>query len=368
MPALLVISSRFFVVTPSAIEASNPERPLSFDALRTNGRKTPVAFDWRHCSAVRSSIGALFALIAGHIEPAKAQTYPEKPVRLVTAAAGAGGDFVARIVAAGLTEIWGQPVVIDNRGGSAVIPIELVAKAPPDGYTLLGFGTTLWHLPLMQTVSYDPVKDFAPITLVATTPMIVVVHPSLPARSIKELIALAKSKPGQLNYSSGISGSTTHLPAEMFKSMAGVDIVRVSYKGGAPALTALLGGETQLMFGNASGVGPHIKAGKLRALAVTSAQRSALFPDLPTVAASGLPGYEAASQQCMFVPAATPVLLVKRLNQDLVRVLNRTEVKERFLRSGSEVVANSPEELAAVIKADMVVMGKVIKQAGIRAN
>jgi tripartite-type tricarboxylate transporter receptor subunit TctC len=312
--------------------------------------------------------GLPIALFSAGFSTAVAQSYPDKPVRVVTAAAGAGGDFVSRIVAAGLTELWGQQVLIDNRGGSAVIPIEVVAKAPPDGYTLLGFGTALWHLPLMQSVSYDPIKDFAPITAVAKTPMIVVVHPSLPVRSIKELIALAKAKPGQLNYSSGIAGSTTHLPAELFKAMAGVNIVRVSYKGGAPALTALLGGETQVMFANAGGVGPHIKAGKVRALAVTSAQRSALFPELPTVAAAGLPGYEASSLQCIFAPAATPLPLISRLSQDVAKVLSKADVKERFLRSGSEVVASTPEELAAAIKADMASMGKVVKQAGIRAD
>jgi tripartite-type tricarboxylate transporter receptor subunit TctC len=297
-----------------------------------------------------------------------AQAYPAKPVRIVTAAAGAGGDFVSRIVAAGLTEIWGQQVLVDNRGGSAVIPIEVVAKAPPDGYTLLGFGTALWHLPLMQSVSYDPIRDFAPITLVAATPMILVVHPSLPVKSVKELIALAKKRPGQLNYSSGISGSTTHLPAEMFKAMAGVDIVRVTYKGGAPALNAILGGETQVMFANSGGVGPYIQGGRVRPLAVTTAQRSALFPDLPTIAASGLPGYEAASYQCIFAPAATPAAIVTQLNRDLIRVLNKPEVKERFFRAGSEIVGNSPDELAKAIKADMLVMGKIIKQAGIRAD
>src|SRR5262245_23931865 len=310
----------------------------------------------------------LAALILALATGAAAQSYPSKPVRLVTAAAGAGGDFISRMVAPGLTELWGQPVTVDNRGGSAVIPIEVVAKAPPDGYTLLSFGTALWHLPLMQSVTYDPVRDFAPITLVTTTPMILVVHPSLPVKSTRDFIALARKRPGQLNYSSGISGSTTHLPAELFKAMAKVDIVRVTYKGGAPALTALLGGETQVMFANAAGVGPHITAGRVRALAVTSAQRSALFPDLPTIAASGLPGYEASSMQCIFVPAATPAALVTRLNQDLVKVLNRPDVKERFLRSGSEVVANSPDELAAAIKADMTAMGKIIRQAGIRAD
>ena len=220
----------------------------------------------------------------------------------------------------------------------------------------------------MQSVSYDPLRDFAPITLATTTPMILVVHPSLPVKSVKELVALARRKPGELNYSSGIAGSTTHLPAELFKAMARVDIVRVTYKGGAPALTALLGGETQVMFANSGGVGPYIQAGKVRALAVTTAQRTALFPDLPTIAAAGLPGYEAASYQCIFAPAATPPALVDRLNRDLAKVLQRPEAKERFLRAGSEVVANSPGEVAAAIKADMIAMGKVIKQAGIRAD
>ena len=309
----------------------------------------------------------LLALIMMHIDAA-AQSYPNKPVRLVTAAAGAGSDLVSRVLATGLTELWGQPVVIDNRGGSAVIPVELVAKAPPDGYTLLAFGTTLWHLPLMQSVPYDPIKDLAPITLVERTPMIVVVHPSLPVKSIQELVALAKKIPGQLNYASGISGATTHLFPELFKSMAGVDIVRVTYKGGAPAIIALLGGETQLMFANASGARPHVGAGRLRALAVTSAQRSAVFPDLPTVAASGLPGYEASSAQCLFAPAATPVALIQRLNRDAVSILERPQVKERFLQGGSEVAASTAGELAAYIKADMVKMGKIIKEAGIRAN
>lgn len=177
----------------------------------------------------------LALVVVAQANMASPQGYPSKPVRLVTAAAGAGGDFVSRIVAIGPSELWEQSVIIDNRGGSAVIPIELVAKAPPDGYTLLGFGTALWHLPLMQSVAYDPIKDFAPITMVTNTPMILVVHPSVPVKSTEELIALARKRPAQLNYSSGISGSTTHLPAELFKFMAGIDIVRVSYKGGAPA-------------------------------------------------------------------------------------------------------------------------------------
>ncbi|MEK7877069.1 MAG: tripartite tricarboxylate transporter substrate-binding protein, partial [Pseudomonadota bacterium] len=265
-------------------------------------------------------------------------------------------------------ESWGQQVIVENRGGSGVIPIEIVAKALPDGYTLLVFGTTLWLLPLIQKVSYNPVSDFSPITLAAITPLLLVVHPSLPVKSITELIAWAKAKPGELNYASGISGSATHLPAELFKAMAGVNIVRVAYKGGGPALTALIGGEAQVMFATSSGAAPHVNSGRLRALAVTSAQPSRLFPDLPTVAAAGLPGYDAASIMCIFAPARTPAALINRLNQEIVRVLNKPDVKERFIKAGSEVVAGSPAQLAATMKSDMATMGKVIKDAGIRAQ
>jgi len=298
---------------------------------------------------------------------ASSQNYPSKSVRLVTAEVGAAGDLVARSIAPGLSERFSQPVVVENRGGSGVIPIQTVAKSQPDGYTLLVFGTALWLLPFIQDVSYS-VRDLAPVTLAVTTPLLLVVHPSLPVKSVKELIALAKARPGTLNYASGIAGSATHLPAELFKSMAGVDIVRVAYKGGGPALTAILGGEAQVMFATSSGAGPHVGSGRLRALAVTSAQPSALFPGLPTVAASGLPGYDAASIMCVFAPARTPPALIGRLNQEITRVLNKPEVKERFVRAGSEVVASSPGELAAAIKADMARMGKVIKAAGIRAE
>ncbi len=307
-------------------------------------------------------------LLAAGAGVASGQDYPNKPVRMVTAAPGAAGDFVARVVALGLTDSWGQQVIVENRGGSGVIPIEIVAKALPDGYTLLVFGSTLWLLPFIQKVSYNPVGDFSPITLAAVTPLLLVVPPSLPVKSITELIALAKSKPGELNYASGISGSATHLPAELFKAMAGVNIVRVAYKGGAPAISALIGGEVQVMFATASGAGPHVNSGRLRALAVTSAQPSALFPGLPTVAASGLPGYDAASIMCIFAPAKTPAALVGRLNREIVRVLNKADVKERFIKAGSEVVASSPGQLAASMKSDMATMGKVIKDAGIRAQ
>lgn len=320
----------------------------------------------RRIASALTLLAALIAAAPGG--EARAQAFPDKPVRLVTAAAGAAGDFVSRMIAPGLTERWGQSVLVDNRGGSAVIPIEAVAKASPDGYTLLVFGSALWHLPFLQSVSYSPSGDFAAVTLAATTPLVLVVHPSLPVRSVPELVALAKRRPGQLNYSSGIAGSATHLPAELFKSMAGVDIVRVAYKGGAPALNALLGGETHLMFATASAGMPQVKAGKLRALAVTSAQRSALVPELPTVAETALPGYEAASTMCVFAPAATPPALVQRIAQDIVQVLTRVETKERFLKAGFEVIATTPQDLAQAMKADMATVGKLIREAGIRAN
>jgi tripartite-type tricarboxylate transporter receptor subunit TctC len=307
-------------------------------------------------------------LLTAGASAATAQTYPTRPVRLVTAEVGAGGDFIARMIAPGLAENFGQQVIVDNRGGNAVIPVEIVSKATPDGYTLLVFGSAFWLLPLLQNVPYHPVNDFAPVTLATTTPLLLVVHPSLPVKSIKELIALAKAKPGALNYASGVTGSATHLPAELFKSMTGVNIVRVTYKGGGPAMNAIIGGEVQVMFATASGAGPQVKAGRLRALAVTSAQPSALYPELPTVGASGLPGYDAASIMCVFAPAKTPSALVQHLNREIVRVLSRPEVKERLLRAGSEVVASSPEQLAAAMKSDVAIMSKVIKDAGIRVQ
>jgi tripartite-type tricarboxylate transporter receptor subunit TctC len=295
-----------------------------------------------------------------------AQGFPNKPIRIVTAEAGGANDLHARGISPGLTEILGQPVLIENRGGSGVIPIGAVAKAPPDGHTLLVYGQALWLLPYMQTVSYDPLKDLTPITAMTTAPGVVVVHPSLPVKSIRELIALAKARPGELNYASGIAGSITHLPAELFKAMAGVDIKRVAYKGGAPALNAIVGGEVQVMFAAGFSAAPLVKAGKLRALAVTSAQPSGLFPGLPTVAGDGLPGYEAGTVQGIFAPGKTPAPVITRLNNEIVKVLNRTDVKERFLKSGFEVVADTSEQFTTFIKADMARMGKVIKDAGIR--
>ena len=304
-------------------------------------------------------------LVVG-IGAASAQTYPAKPVRIVTSDAGGGSDIVARVIAQGVSGPLGQPVLVENRGGG-VIAGEMVAKAPPDGHTLLFYGGTLWLLPMMRSsVPYDTLRDFAPITLAITSPTVLAVHPSLPVRSVKDLIALAKARPGQLNYGSPAVGTSTHMAAELLKSMAGINIVRIAYKGGAGALNDLIAGQVDLAFVVTTSATPHVKSGRLRALAITSAEPSPQFPGLPTVAATGLPGYESSAQVGMFVPAKTPDAIINRLNQEIVRVLARPDVKEKFLAIGVETVGNTPEQFMAKIKSEIVKWGKVIKEAGIR--
>ncbi len=296
-----------------------------------------------------------------------AQPYPSKPVRIVTSEVGGGNDFIARLMAPGLTGRLGQQVIIDNRP-SGVIPGSTVSKAPPDGYTLLVYGGTFWLGPLLQdNVPYDVLRDFAPISLLTSSPNLLVVHPSLPVKSVKDLIALAKARPGELNYGSPSAGAAQHLAAELFKAMAGVDIVRVPYRGNGPALTALIGGQVQLTFAVAS-AGPHIQSGRVKALAITSARRSPLFPGLPTIAESGLHGYEATAMQGIFAPAKTSPSLIQRLNEEVVRVLNQPDVKARLFNVGVETVGSSPEEFSATMKSEIARMGKVIKDAGIRAE
>jgi tripartite-type tricarboxylate transporter receptor subunit TctC len=291
------------------------------------------------------------------------QDFPTKAIRIVTSTPGGGSDFAARIIAQGITGPLGQQIIVDNRSG--VIGQEMVIKSVPDGYTLIVDGSSLWLGPLVQTLPYE-VKDFAPISLLARVPNILVVHPSVPVKSVKELIALAKARPGDLNYASGNAGSSAQLSGELFKSMAGVNIVMVPYKGTGPALTALIGGEVQLMFTTSVSVGSHVKTGRLRALAVTSEQPSALAPGLPTVSASGLPGYNSSSATGILAPAKTPTAIINRLNQEIVRVITSAEIKERFFNNASEIVGSSAEEFAETIKTDISKMGKVIKDAGIR--
>jgi tripartite-type tricarboxylate transporter receptor subunit TctC len=312
-----------------------------------------------------SPASPLFLLILS-ISVASAQVYPSKPIRIVTAAVGGGSDFASRLIAQGVSGPLGQPVIVENR--PTFIAIETVAKAPPDGYTVFYGGSTLWISPFLQDVSWDPLRDFTPVVLATVSANTLVVHPSLPVNSVKELIAFARARPGALNYGAGGSGSTPHLTAELFKLMAGVDIVRVPYKGVAQAVTDLISGQLQVMFPATALVAPHVASGRLKALAVTSAQPTALLPGLPTVAASGLPGFVSESIDGIVAPAKTPAAIVNRLNQEVARYINTPEAKQRFLDTGVEVVRRSPEEFAAAIKSDMAVWGKIIKDARIRAD
>ena len=297
---------------------------------------------------------------------ATGQNYPIKPIRILTGSPGGAGDTAVRMIAQGLTPSLGQPVIVENRGGSQLITGDILAKAPPDGYTLLVSSNALWILPLMVTsVPYDVIKDFAPVTIPVSAPNVLVVHRSVPVKSVKELIALARARPGDLNYAAGGIGAPTHLAGELFNSMAKVKIVRINYKGSGPALNDLLAGHVQLMFAPGS-VAPQIKAGRLKALGVTNSSTSVLFPGIPTIASSGVPGYEATSVWGLVAPAKTPAAVVSRLNQEVALVLNKPDVKEKLLNAGIEVVGNSPEAFAAFMKGEIARMGKVIKDANIR--
>jgi tripartite-type tricarboxylate transporter receptor subunit TctC len=291
-----------------------------------------------------------------------AQNYPNKSIRLVTVAPGSANDIVARLVAQELRGALGQSVIVDNRG---TIAAEMVSKSPPDGYTLLLYGSAVWISPFIQkNETSSPLRDLSPITLVASSPNVLVVHPSLPVKSVKELVALAKARPGELNYAAGSLGAAPHLASELFKVMAGVDIVRVAYKGTGPSLIGLLGGQVEMMFPTAGSVTPHIKSGRLRALAVTSLQPSGLAPGLPAMA-EFLPGYESVSLNGMFAPAKTPAALINRVNQEVVRILSKPDAKERLSSAGMDADVCSPDEFAATIQSEMTKWGKVIKDAGI---
>ncbi len=297
---------------------------------------------------------------------ASAQDYPSKTVRIVTTGAGGSGDIISRLVAQEISPTLGQQVIVDNRPTLAAI--DVAAKAPPDGYTILESGGAIWTTPLLQDTTWDAIRDFSPITQIERTPNILVVHPSVPVKSVREVIALAKAKPGVLNYSSSGAGGSSHLAGELFKSMAGVKLVWVPYKGSSQAALALISGEVHLAFASTGAIVPFIKAGKLKAIAATGLRPSALLPGLPTVAESGLPGFEVASIDVFVVPAKTSAAIVRRLHQEITPVLNRADVKERLLKAGIEVVTSSPEELAATIKFEMTKWGKLIKEAGIRVN
>jgi len=318
-------------------------------------------------SSSRLVTGAIGLVLACGTGAALAQdTYPSKVIRIVAPATGGGSDVVGRMIAPGLAASLGQQVIIDNRGA---IASEIVAKAPPDGYTLLVNGSPLWLLPVIRPgTPWDAPRDFAPITLAVSSPSMLVVHPSVPVKNAKELIALAKRNPGKLNYAAGTLGAAPHLAGELFKSMAGVNIVRVPYKGSGPGLLGVMTGEVEFMFPGAASAWTYVKQGKLKGLAICSAQPSALFPGVPTLSATGLPGYESISPQALVAPAKTPAAIVNRLNQEIVRVLNGPELKERLANGGMEVVGNSPEQFAAAMKSDIARVRQLVKDAGIRAE
>jgi tripartite-type tricarboxylate transporter receptor subunit TctC len=305
------------------------------------------------------------AIIALHCARAGAQAYPVKPVRIVTSEAGGGSDVIVRLLAQKLSAALGQQAIVENRGGG-VIPGEIVAKSPPDGYTLLYYGSTLWILPLMRKdVPYDVLRDFAPVTWGTSSSNILVVHPSVPAKSVKELIALAKANPKKLNYASGAAGTANHMAAALFINMARVNIVRIPYRGTTSALNGVLAGDVDLMFSGPAPADPLVKARRLRALGVTSARPWPGRPELPSIAQAGLPGYEAVTMTGIFVPAKTPDAIIARLSTELDRAIKSTEMKDK-LADGVEAVGGPPERLAAALRSEIARLGKLIADTGIK--
>jgi tripartite-type tricarboxylate transporter receptor subunit TctC len=301
-----------------------------------------------------------------------AENYPSKTIRLVVISAPGGTtDVLARVIAQNLSESLGQPVITDNRpGGGGIIASEITARANPDGYTLLYAHTVYSVLPsLYRKLSYDPVKDFAPIGLVALFPNVLIVNNAVPARSVKELIALARSQPGKLNYAAGTTGGVAHLSGEMFKSMAGVDIIHVPYKGTGALLVAVIGGESQLSFATLPASMPHVRAGRVRALAISADRRSPVLPDLPTVSESGLPGFDVSAWNGVLAPRGTPRSVVEQLNRELRRIVALPAATERARAEGAEIITQgTPEQFAAYIQSQIAKWAKVVKFADIRPD
>jgi tripartite-type tricarboxylate transporter receptor subunit TctC len=296
--------------------------------------------------------------------------YPERPIRLIVAfEPGGSTDIIARLVGVRLAERLGQQVVVDNRGGAGgTIGTEIAARAPADGYTLT-MGTTSTHViaPVaLPNVRYDPLKDFTPITLVASTPYLLVLNPGVKANNLKEFIALMKAQPGKLNYASAGAGSTTHLAMEMLKQVAGVDIVHVPYKGNGPAGTATIGGQVQALFGSMPAVLPHAKGGRLRPIAVGTAKRSPALPDIPTVAESGYPGFEVSLWLGFFAPVGTPTPIVSRLQGELTKIAQSADMKEQFERNGADPVTTTQAELVKLMKSELAKYSDVIKKGNIK--
>jgi len=301
-----------------------------------------------------------------------AQAYPSKPIRyIVPFPAGGGQDLVVRALAPRMSEALGQTVIVDNRPGAAtMVGAELAAKSPPDGYTIFnGSNTTLAINPnLYSKVPYDPLKDFAAVTQIASLPNLLVVHPSLPVRTVKELAALARNRPGQLNYGSSGTGTPAQLAGVMFGDEAHAKLVHVPYRGSSQALTALISGETQMMFGSMTSTLPFVKSGRLRAIAVTGAKRSLAAPEVPTVAEAAFPGFEAVTWYGLFVPAGTPAAIVSKLNAEVVKILRAPDFRDWLVAQGADPVGSTPDELAAFVKTELVKYAKIVKDSGMRPD
>lgn len=320
----------------------------------------------------RSILACCAIVLGSSVIPALAQNYPVKPIRIiVTFPPGGPSDFVARALGQKLTEAWGQQVVVDNRGGAGgVVGVEAAARANPDGYTLLQgqSGGMSINPALHPKLSYDPFRDFAPVSMLVVNPQMLVAHPSLPAKTVKQLIALAKSKPGQISYASAGYGSAQHLGMEMLKAMAGIDVLHVPYKGTGPALVDLFSGQVSLQFTSMPAVLPHVKAGKLNGIAVGSAKRSPAVPEVPTVAESGVSGFEFVAWYGLFAPAATPGNIVSRINAQVVKLLGEPELSQRLAGQGAEPSPSTPEGLARYMREDHERWKKVIRAANIRVE
>ncbi len=314
--------------------------------------------------ALVTSLVITAAMVCGS---ASGQNYPTKPVRIISTEPGGSLDLAARVLAQGLGAAMGQTFVVENKPGAAgIIAVETLKAAPTDGYSLGFYSSAFWITPLMQAVPYDP-KEFQPVVLAVSSPNVVVVHPSFPVKNVKELIALTRSKPGEFSYGASSTGSGPHLAGELFKAMTKVDIVRIPYKGGAPTVNDLLAGRLQFAFTVPGTISAFVKAGKLRAIAVTSKGPSALMPDLPTVAET-IPGFESATLQGMWASAKVPKAIITRVNQESVKFLTRQDTREKFLVAGTEVAAGTPEDFEATVKSEVAKLGPVIKAAGITAE
>ena len=324
-----------------------------------------------HASVIRRNFELLIlAVVACCVGAVQAQTYPAKPVRIIVPnAAGGSIDLFARKLSQKLTEAWGQQVVVDNRGGaSGMIGAELAARAAPDGYVLLVTSISPVAIgPHFMKTSYDPLRDFAPVILIASAPLALVVHPSVPVKSVKELITLARSRPGELNYASGGGGTNPHLVMELFKLHAKIDMLHVPYKGGAPQVLSVVTGESSALFSSLPLLFSHLRAGKLRALAVTSLEPVDIAPELPTIAKT-LPGFEASQWWGLYAPAKTPADIVDKLNGDVAKILAHADIKRSFATDGAMPMGGSPRDFAAFHKAEYEKWGKVVKQTGIRAD